>query len=171
MKKYLLVFVFVLFGAMSYAQAPIKPGESQLNAGLGFSGNGLPIYVGVEFGAWDDISLGGVVSYRSDKETFTGGSYKYNYTSLAAVGNYHFNRLLNIPSNFDFYAGVSLGYTFVGSKIEGVSNTGTSVSTSGLYFSGQVGARYFFTDHFALNLELGGGNYISGANLGITYKF
>ncbi|MFV0484379.1 MAG: outer membrane beta-barrel protein [Bacteroidales bacterium] len=173
MKRHLLVLIFVLVGTMSYAQAPIEPGEVQLNAGFGFSNSGLPVYGGVEFGVWDNISLGGLLSFRSDKDTYGGVSWKYNYTTIAAIGNYHFNELLNIPSRFDFYAGVSLGYTIFNSRYNGA---GASIpysgrEGSGLYFSGQVGGRYFFTDRFGLNLEFGGGNYVSGGRLGITYKF
>ncbi|MFV0344974.1 MAG: outer membrane beta-barrel protein [Bacteroidales bacterium] len=176
MKKHLLVLVFVLVGAMGYAQAPIDQGEVQLNAGFGFSNGGLPIYAGAEFGIGNNISLGGLLSYRGDKDSYsvagTGYSWKYRYTTIAAFGNYHFNELLNIPSKFDFYAGVSLGYTIFKAKYDGSGSVSYAGSEgSGFYFSGQVGGRYFFTDRFAVNLEFGGGNYISGGKLGITYKF
>jgi hypothetical protein len=39
----------------------------------------------------------------------------------------------------------------------------------GFYFGGFIGARYRFTDHFGVFLELGYG--LSEANLGLNYKF
>jgi outer membrane immunogenic protein len=34
----------------------------------------------------------------------------------------------------------------------------------------QVGGRYYFNEKFGLNLEFGGGNYVSGGKFGISLK-
>ena len=53
-----LISIFLISGIAS-AQSPLEAGGIQLNAGVGFSGWGLPIYVGGDFGVTDDISIGG----------------------------------------------------------------------------------------------------------------
>lgn len=175
MKKYLLTLVVALFGAMAYAQAPIQPKEMQLNAGLGFSSNGIPVYAGLEFGAWENISLGGVFTYRGYSQSIYGDmKYKYNSIAIKAIGNYHFNDLLSIPSKFDVYAGVSIGYNILNSEIKGGNSklpiTASAADASAMFLGGQVGGRYFFSDNFGLNAEISAGSYF-GLTAGITYKF
>ena len=58
----------------SNAQNPLSKGQWQLNAGLGFSSWGLPIYVGVDYGVHEDISIGGEFGFRS----YNYHSYKHN---------------------------------------------------------------------------------------------
>ena len=66
MKKLSFVFAFMLFTVLTiHAQAPLGKGGSQLNAGFGFSGYGVPIYAGVDFGVSKDITLGIEGSFRS----------------------------------------------------------------------------------------------------------
>ncbi|MHA7109022.1 outer membrane beta-barrel protein [Sunxiuqinia elliptica] len=172
MSRLFFVLGFILAGFVAYAQAPIEEGEMQVNAGFGFSNYGLPVYGGAEFGVGNNISVGGELSYRGDSENFMGVKWKQNYTTIAGFGNYHFNELLEIPSKFDVYAGVTLGYTIFDSKVDDGANSisYSGSGSSGLYLSGQIGGRYFFTDTFGVNLEFGGGNYFSGGKIGITFK-
>lgn len=165
MKKFLFAAILFFAGLTLQAQASLDKGATQLNAGVGFSTWGVPVYVGIDYGVTSDITVGGEFSYRS-YSAYSG--YRQSIIGISANGNYHFNRILNLPSEFDLYAGVSLGYYIVSSNdtYDGVKST----ASSGLGFSGQVGARYFFTNNFGLNLEFGGGN-VSGGKFGITYKF
>lgn len=169
MKKFLFAAVLFFAGLTLQAQASLDKGAAQLNAGVGFSGWGIPVYVGVDYGVTNDITVGGEVSYRSKSEAY------YNHTGIGVSvnGNYHFNRILNLPSEFDLYAGLSLGYYHWSSKYKGGDHgiyLESSSYGSPLGFAVQVGARYFFTNNFGLNLEFGGGN-VSGGKFGITYKF
>lgn len=167
MKKFLAMAAFVLAGFGAQAQV-IQEGESQLNAGVGFSSYGVPVYVGLDYGVTNDISVGGEISYRSH----TNGYWKTTALGIAVNGNYHFNRILNIPSEWDFYAGLSLGYVNWTTKWNGDEHLKTSEdSLSPLGFSAQVGGRYYFNSKFGVNLEFGGGNAFSGGKVGITYKF
>ena len=79
--------------------------------------------------------------------------------------NYHFNTILELPSEWDLYAGLSLGFFFWNSpsKYHGSHD-------SGLGITGQVGGRYYFNERFGINLQLGGGNAFSGGKIGITMK-
>lgn len=149
MKKLtVIVAVAILSLGAVQAQNPIPNGASFLNLGLGFSNHGIPVSVGMDFGVGNDFSLGFDVSHR----------FNYSESDWGAAGtvNYHFNRLLDIPSNFDFYAGLNVGARFGDS--------------SGLDLGAQVGGRYFFNDNVALNLQLGGGNNFSGGRIGVTFR-
>lgn len=163
MKKNILLLGFFTFFLLSAsAQGSLEKGNFQLNAGLGFSNSGIPIYFGADYGLLDDVTIGGEISYRST--TYQ----RVSYSSLGIItnGNYHFNRLLKLPSEFDVYAGANVGYYHW-------SNTNSLADpyySSGLGWGLQTGARYFFNDNFGVNFELGGGNTVSG-KIGITYIF
>jgi len=163
MKKLSFVFAFMLFTVLTiHAQAPLGKGGSQLNAGFGFSGYGVPIYAGVDFGVSKDITLGIEGSFRSYSE------YWGSATVFGFLGNfnYHFNTIMEIPSAWDFYGGFNLGF-----YSWSFPNDYHGSGNSGLGLGLQVGGRYFFTNKFGINLEFGGGNRISGGKIGITYRF
>ena len=171
MKKVILI-TLILVAGVTYvnAQAPLGKGGTQLNAGFGFSSWGLPIYLGLDIGVHQDITIGPQVSFRSYAEKYrdpSGTTYTYDHSIFvfAFNGNYHFNTLLNIPSKWDLYAGLTLGYYYW------TSPTGyLGTRTSGIGLDGQIGGRYFFSEKFGINLEFGGGT-ASGGKIGITYKF
>jgi outer membrane immunogenic protein len=165
MKKNLLILSFLLFSSLIYAQSPIAKGESQLNAGLGLSSWGVPVYIGLDYGVHPDISLGGELSYRSYSDKYANINYDHSVIGISGNGNYHFNRVLEIPKKWDFYAGLNLGFYIWNSP-----NDYQGSHSSGLGLGAQVGGRYFFSDKIGLNLEFGGGNAFSGGKLGLTFK-
>ena len=167
MKKSVTIVLLSLITAFAvHSQSPLGKGSKQLNAGIGLSGWGVPLYVGLDFGVARDFSLGIEGSFRSYGQKYTGSNYSSTIIGLSGNGNYHFNRILEIPSNWDLYAGLNLGYYFWSTP----SNyPGTGASTLGL--GGQIGGRYFFKKNFGLNLELGGGAAFSSGKFGITYIF
>lgn len=148
------------------AQSPLDRGNKQLNAGVGFSGWGIPLYVGVDFGVSRDITLGFEVSARFYNQNLSGTTYNSSIIGLAGNGNYHFNTILEMPSDWDFYAGLNIGY-FIWASPTDYPGTGSS----GLGLGAQIGGRYFFSNNFGLNLEFGGGNAFYGGKFGITYIF
>ena len=85
--------------------------------------------------------------------------YKSSIFGLSGNANYHFNTILEIPSNWDFYAGLNIGYFFWAT-----SDDYPGTESSGLGLGAQIGGRYFFSRNFGLNLEFGGGNAFSGEN-------
>lgn len=162
MRRLFYLIVFGFFTTTTFGQGTLQEGEIQGNAGLGFSSWGVPIILGIDYGFTDEISLGGEISYRS--KSYSNPDYTTTGIGIAAVGNYHFNQILELPSPWDVYAGISLGFYNWSSSNNQKSNNDNFV------FKLQVGGRYFFTDRLGVNLEFGGGNVSSG-KFGITYKF
>ncbi len=162
----LLLLCLVPFAVM--AQSPIEPGGAQLNAGFGFSGIGLPVYVGADFGVHPDITIGPQLSYRSYDEDFRVSPglderFRHTITVIAFNGNYHFDRLLELPGEWNVYGGLTLGYYLWSSPDD---YPGNEASEMGLDL--QIGGRYYFNPSWAFNLEIGGGT-ASGGKVGVTY--
>src|SRR6187431_790344 len=111
MKKQLLGVLLVLICYNLKSQAPPGKGGKQWNAGVGFSSSGIPIYFGMDFGIHDDITLGGELSYRHYDDNYNGKNYGHSGIGAVFNGNYHFNRLLKMPPQWNFYAGANIGFT------------------------------------------------------------
>jgi hypothetical protein len=165
MKKVFLVFGFLLLTSVIFAQGKINKGQTQINAGIGFSNWGLPIYVGFDYGVSPDVSLGVELSYRSYSDDYYATKYTHTVFGFLGNANYHFNSILKIPSPWDFYAGINIGFVSYSSS-SGYGGAGNS----GLGLGAQIGGRYYFSNNFGINLEFGGGNRMSGGKFGITYK-
>lgn len=150
MKKALFSLAIVL-GLVTVANA--QQGTTQLNAGIGIdSWKGIPVYVGLDYFVNPSISIGGEASFSS----FKAGGENYSVFGVGANGNYHFDDVLNLPKEWNIYAGLNLVYY--------------NYSNNNLNLGGQVGVRYFFSPNLGVNLQFGGGTNVSGGRLGITYK-
>ena len=165
MKKLLFVIVLLAGVIKSYGQNPLRVGASQLNAGFGLSGYGIPIYVGLDYGASRDFTLGGELSFRSYSDHYSGAIYNHTIMGIAANGNYHFNTVLDMPHDWDFYAGLNLGFYAWTSPSDYPGD-----HNSGLGLGLQVGGRYYLSKTVGLNLEVGGGTATSGGKFGLTFK-
>lgn len=152
-----MIIALFFIGFTTTAQEFLKEGEFQLNAGLGLSTRGIPIYVGADYGLMKNITLGGELSFRSKNEA----TATYSALGISVNGNYHFDFL----PEADIYGGANIGY-YSWSASNGTPSNNYSAFSVGL----QAGIRYFFDDTWGVNFELGGGN-ISGAKIGVTYKF
>jgi len=165
MKSQIITLGFIFLAGIAVAQGPVAKGQGQFNAGLGLSSWGVPIYLGFDVGVHKDITVGGELSLRFYDDRFEGNRYNQSIIGISGNGNYHFNSLLGIPTNWDFYAGLNLGFY--------IWNTGDDYRgphSSGLGLGLQVGGRYYFTERFGINLEFGGGNEFSGGKFGISVK-
>lgn len=151
MKKIILLFTGLLFGLGLYAQnggvAPLAKGEQQINFGLGFSDNGTPMYVSWDFALHKDVTLTPQVEVK-----FKDGDVKFGALVKA---DYHWNYLIGIPANWDFYAGARIGADF-GDDVD-------------LNFGLQVGGRWYWSERWGLNLEIGGGTGF-GTVVGVSVK-
>ena len=165
MKRILSILFFMIVVSAANAQNPLPKGKSQLNVGVGLSGWGIPVYLGIDHGISTDFTLGGELSYRSYNENWGNNKYRHGITGISGNLNYHFNRVLKIPKEFDLYAGANIGF-YVWSSPDSYNGD----HTSGLGLGGQVGGRYYFNDKLGLNLEVGGGNAFSGGKFGLTIR-
>ncbi|HEU5289169.1 MAG TPA: hypothetical protein VFU05_00920 [Cyclobacteriaceae bacterium] len=165
MKKLIILSFLLAANQAASAQYFLSKGQSQFNAGLGFSSWGLPVYAGVDWGVHRDVSVGGELSYRSFNRDFRDVPYHHSVLGIAANGNYHFNTLLSIPRDWDFYAGLNLGFFVWDSDSDYPGNR-----TSGLELGAQVGGRYHFNNRVGINLEVGGATAFSGGKIGVTLK-
>ncbi len=166
MKKIFILSVFALLCGHTFAQGTLSRGANQINAGFGFSGWGLPVYVGIDHGFRDNITLGGELSFRGYRENFKNVYYRHNIIGISGNGNYHFNELFDIDEEWDVYAGLNIGFYIWSSP-----SIYTGANASGLGLGGQVGGRYFFNSRTGVNIEFGGGNVFSNGKVGITHKF
>jgi hypothetical protein len=67
---------------------------------------------------------------------------------------------LNIPQNWDFYAGLNIGFRI------GLDNA----TSSGLDLGAQVGGRYYWNDKWGVNVEFGGGSTMAGGGVGLSLR-
>lgn len=172
-----LGFIFAVYAgsqknsARNTSAAPLDKGQFQLNTGVGFSNWGVPLYIGFDYGVHPDITIGGELSYRSWRENWNSLYYKHSIFGLSANGNYHFNRIMNIPRNWDFYAGLNIGYAFWSNHFDSTLPFYSGNYNSGLGLGAQIGGRYYFSDSVGINLEFGGGNASSGGKCGVSIRF
>src|SRR5690606_2698671 len=110
MKKYLISLSFLLLSSIIFEQSPIAKGESQINAGIGLSSCGVPVYLGLDYGVHPDITVGGELSFRSYNDKYNNVKFNHSVIGISGNGNYHFNRILEISDSWDFYAGLNLGF-------------------------------------------------------------
>lgn len=113
------------------------------------------------------IIAGGVgVDFYSWSSDFTGGSYKYSVVPLQVFGNYHF--VIKSNPKIDPYLGLALVYSVVSASATG---GGTTVGASGSSadFAGQGGLRYFVSEKFAVQGQVGFGYGTLG--LGASWQF
>lgn len=165
MKKFITIILLTFLSTIVYAQNPLNKGGSQLNAGVGFSDWGVPVYIGLDYGIDQDISIGGELSFRSYHEDWRDYSYSHTIMGISGNVNYHFNRILKISRKWDFYAGLNIGFFIWSSPSDYHGDR-----SSGLDLGAQIGGRYYFSNSVGINLEFGGGNAFSGGKFGISIK-
>jgi hypothetical protein len=161
MKKVILSLALLAGFTASKAQGSLEKGKAQINAGFGLSNHGIPVVLGLDYAVTKAITIGAEVSYRSYKNS----GYNFGITSICANANYHFDEILDMPKKWDIYAGLNIGYI-----IWNTPNNYIGSYSSGLGLGGQIGGRYFFTNRIGANLEVAGGNTISGGKVGLTFK-
>jgi len=186
MKIKVLLFALLACGFMTVnAQSPtFEKGDKVINLGIGFGGNRYNIYtsgvtktpflsasldVGVLDGILDkgSVGIGGFAAYKGySYESGYGYGFKETNIIVGARGTFHYPLI----DKLDTYVGLLVGF-----NINTWKETGNwygvdySSGDGGFYSSGFIGGRYYFTDRFAVVMELGSG-YLSLANIGIAIK-
>lgn len=174
------------------ASAQIQKDEKIVSVGVGlgnsiypssaYESSLIPINADFEMGVVEglfgvdklSLGIGGTLAYTQAKDDYSAyfpGSnigYKYSSVIVGAKGYFHYD--LNVE-NLDVYAALTLGYNIASAKAYGDWGAFemASASAGGLFFGASVGARYWFQDNLAANLEAGVG--LSFLKLGISYRF
>ena len=135
-----------------------------------------PISVSVEYGILDNVAdkgsigLGGIVGYTSSTWDYSDVGYTWKEKAsdfvIGARGSFHYP----FVDKLDTYAGLALVADVRSWSESGTAFSGYSANASQTYIRlpGFVGARYYFTDKFAVLGEIGWG--IAYLNLGIALK-
>lgn len=165
MNKLFLTIMLLTISVAAFAQYPLAIGEKQLNAGLGLSSWDIPVYIGLDYGFKSDVSLGGEFSFNTYRENYQDSHYNHTIIGILGNANYHFNHILELSKEWDVYAGLNIGLYIWSSP-----NDYPGDHNSGLGLGAQIGSRYYLSDKFGVNLELGGGNVLSGGKFGVTIK-
>ena len=181
-KTALLILGAIFIIAQASAQTPsFSRGDKVLNLGVGF---GSTLYIGsyykmqvppvsasFEYGIVDGIfekasvGVGGYLGFASYKWEYSAWGWKYSNIIIAGRGTFHYP----FVEKLDTYVGLLLGYDIVSSKEFGTPvGYDYSATSSGLAYSGFVGARYYFTEKFGVMAELGYG--ITYLNIGVAFK-
>ena len=178
----LLIVSMVAFSAlavdfMSYPP-PVDGGDLLLNAGVGFGGFGQPgstVRIPPIVGALEyclplgvPVSVGGVVSFYQYGWTSEFWSYVHTYFTLAGRANWHWN--IDVEW-LDLYSGISIGYTnhsYSSKGPSGQDDPRPNLNYGGLYWAGQVGARFYFVETIGAFAEIGHPMWLQ---MGITFKF
>jgi hypothetical protein len=188
MKKLMLSAMIILIGLAGFSQS-FEKGSSAFNLGMGFvntpyistsyyEGFFPSASVSYEYGI-AKIPMGdkltgvvGIGAYagfcKSEYNFFNEDHYNCYDFEFGVRGNYHF--IFN--EKFDPYAGIWIGGDIVSQQWHG-----EWAEPEGIYFAhgnglaagAYVGARYLFTDHFAVYSEVGW--LISIVNVGVSFKF
>jgi hypothetical protein len=146
-----LVITFCTLGllAQNRGTAPLAKGEIQLNFGAGIYQKGIPTYFSVDIALHKDVTLTpevhALIPFPDEK--FKGG--------FLVKADYHWNYLIGIPANWDFYAGARAGVSFGGDVYPELGI--------------QVGGRWYWSDKWGMNLEFGFGTGF-GATFGLSAK-
>lgn len=161
--KTIVAALSIFLVSFSYAQSPLEKGKIQLNGGFGTSSWGSPVYFGADYGLTEVITTGAEVSYQSYKVF----GIKSLIIGFQGNANYHFNKILNLPKEWNLYAGVNLNYYCW--FVENNKNNELQVIDEPFGVGTQIGARYFFNKNFAINIEGGTGSVNSLGKIGVTY--
>lgn len=151
MKLITLAITALILSTSAFAQSPIGKGGKQINFGVGLYSSSVPVYFGMDFGVHEDITVGPQLGLDLGGDYFT----------ASGRADYHFNTIMGIPRDWDFYAGLNLGFA---------SDLGSG-GFSGLDLGLQIGGRYYWNNSWGVNLEFGGGSNISGGRFGLSKRF
>lgn len=156
------------------AQAEIDKGDLLLNVGLGFGyiyAGGVPILASGEWAINDAISIGPYLGVTTWSNRVVGYKWRYTFVDFGARGSYHFSKHLNLNTDkLDLYGTVLLGYRVTSYKEpKGLPGHWDNDYTDSSVTAGLVGgARWYFTDKFAANAEVGYG--FAPLYLGVSFK-
>lgn len=166
-KKLILTLVLLFVMAEVFSQATYRKNDFQINIGASVANYGIPAYLNFEYFSDNYFSFRADFNYRNYPYRNMGEITRIQAFCTAFGLSYHFAEHLPIIDNIDLYGGGDVGVVFFDYP---ENYTGIYPKTR-LSIGGHAGARYFFTNNFAGNFEIGGGSVFWEARVGLTFKF
>ena len=170
MRKIYSLFAGLLLSVGMLSAQSFENGTNVASVSVGFGTYGVPVSLSYEKGVYDindvmSIGVGGVIGYGAESEKLGLGKYNYSNFLIGAQGNYHYTGF----EYLDIYGGLILGYNAASAKWKGEGRDPNSASAGGILLGARAGARYYFTDNFGANAEIGYG--IGVLSVGVSYRF
>ena len=141
MKK--LLTIIALVGIM-FLGSNLANAQAQKYLNIGGAGTGL--YASIEFPVSSVITVAPQIST----------DYNFNSFVIAGKGNFYLDEVFEMDDAWDVYAGANLGWR-------------VDTGNDGFNWGIQVGARWFWSDKWGVNVEFGGGSGVLGG-VGVTMK-
>lgn len=117
------------------------------------------------------MSIGGIAGIKSYSSLNGYTQYyldsKFTLTQIGGIVVYHYTGIEN--AKWDVYAGAGFTINILTWKLTDADGFSASASTALIGIPIYAGARYFFTNHFAVMGEVGFG--LTNITAGISYKF
>lgn len=112
------------------------------------------------------LAAGVGLDWYSWSYDYPSGSYDYSVVPVQVFGNYHF--VVSKHPEWDPYVGLTLVYSAVSASWSGAGAQTADASGSDFDIAGQGGVRYFLSEKFALQAQVGFGYGTLG--LGATWR-
>lgn len=138
--------IFKFFALIGFLSICSLSTFGQAEKYLNFGGAGTGLYGSIEFPIAPRFSLAPQVST----------DYNLNHLIVAGKGNFYFDDIFGLNDDWDVYLGANVGW-----KIENDNN--------GASWGIHVGGRWFWSEKWGLNAEMGGGSGVLGG-VGVTMK-
>lgn len=143
-----------------------------ISTGAGMSNiESLYVPLNMEYFASDHISIALPMLMGFKKETVSNWKYSTLNYSFGLALNYHLNKLLSLPYQWDFYLGANGGYNLSVVMPSNWNAPDYAGKEDKLYAGGQIGIRYYVTPLLGIHAEGLLGTLRNGASLGITLHF
>ncbi|MDX2188397.1 MAG: hypothetical protein SFY32_00925 [Bacteroidota bacterium] len=163
--RFISIFIFIFYIDINATSFLTKKQPSHFNFGSGICDWGVPLYLGIDTWILRDATLGAEFTARG----LITNSFYPSVLTLGINGNYHFQRILQLPESWQLYGGGSFGLGYVPTSLAENINNFNAYRKDPItgYFVLQVGGKYWFNRQNAINVEIMAGSYY-GIKLGIT---
>lgn len=165
-KKLIITLILLVVTLNVFSQASYRKDDFQINLGASVANYGIPVYLSFEYFSDNFFSFRADFNYRNYPYRNMGETTRIQAFCTAFGVSYHFSEHLPIVDNVDLYGGGDLGVVF----FDYPHNYNGIYPKTRLSIGGHAGARYFFTNKFAGNVEVGGGSVFWEARVGLTFK-
>lgn len=138
--------LFTLMAVLGILALSTNQLSAQAAKYLNIGGLGTGLYASIEF------PVGSLITVAPQFST----DYSFDKFVISAKGNFYFDDIFGVGSEWDVYAGANVGW-----RLES--------NNDGAAWGIQIGGRWFWSDKWGINAEFGGGSGVLGG-VGVTMK-